>query len=75
MDSSIYNEKREATSLMLLSSERRLYKAFARKKGWSTGKLLRVCTRAYILYSEKKARSMDDAIEMAVYLEKDYREG
>jgi hypothetical protein len=75
MDNNIYNEKRETTSLMLLSSEKKLYKSFARKKGWSTGKLLRVCARAFILYSEKKARSMEEAVEMAVYLDQDYREG
>lgn len=74
MDNTIFDEKREPTSLMLLTSEKKLYKAFARKKGWSTGKFLRISARALILYVEKKCKNMEEAIEMAVYLDQDYRE-
>jgi hypothetical protein len=74
MDNTISDDKREPTSLMLLASEKRMFKNYGRSKGWSTGKLLRVSTRAIIIYTEKKAKSIEEAINLAVYLDKDMRE-
>lgn len=74
MDDFINDDKREPTSLMLLSSEKKLFKNFARSRGWSSGKLLRVSARAIIIYSEKKAKSIEEALNLAVYLDKDMRE-
>lgn len=74
MDDTVFDDKRDPTSLMLLVSEKKLYKAFARKRGWSMGKFLRVCARAIILHSEKKTKTIEEALDLAVYLDKDYRE-
>jgi hypothetical protein len=74
MDNTVFDDRREPTSLMLLTSEKKLYKTFARKKGWSTGKFLRVAARAVILYSEKRVKTIEEAMDMSAYLDKDYRE-
>lgn len=74
MDNTISDEKREPTSIMLLTSEKKLFKNYARSKGWSSGKFMRVSARAVIIYTEKKAKSIEEAINLAVYLDKDMRE-
>ena len=74
MSGIIGDDKREPTSLMLLTSEKKLFKNYARSKGWSSGKLMRVATRALIIYSEKKTKSIEEAVNLAVYLDKDMRE-
>lgn len=74
MNDFINDDKREPTSLMLLTSEKKLFKNYARSKGWSSGKLMRVATRALIIYTERKAKSIEEAVNLAVYLDKDMRE-
>lgn len=74
MDSYINDERRSPTSIMLLDSEKRLFKVFARSRGWSVGKFLRVSARAFILHSDKKTKSIEEALNLAVYLDKDLRE-
>lgn len=74
MDNTISDDKREPTSIMLLASEKKLFKNYARSKGWSSGKFMRVSARAVIIYTEKKAKSIEEAINLAVYLDKDMRE-
>jgi hypothetical protein len=74
MDNTVNDDKREPTSLMLLASEKKLFKNYARSKGWSSGKFLRVSARAIIIYTEKKAKSIEEAMNLAVYLDKDMRE-
>lgn len=74
MDNYINDDKRGPTSIMLLDSEKKLFKAFARSRGWSSGKFLRVSARAIILFSEKKCKSIEEALNMSVYLDKDMRE-
>lgn len=69
-----YEDRRQPTSIMLLTSEKRLFQNYARSKGWSAGKFMRVSSRAVIIFSEKKAKSFEEAINLAVYLDKDMRE-
>ena len=66
-------EVRKISAVLLTNQEKKLFIMYGKEKGWPVTKVMRVCTKAVILYENKRATTLLEAMVKAELLEVDGR--
>lgn len=66
-------ERRTTKAFLVSKKERFLFETYAKEKGWSFTKMVRICIRAIILMEYNRASSLEEALKKAFLLDVDGR--